>query len=199
MRFVPTLTLAAVAALAGCAHKPAAPVPAPVPAAAPAPGASPDVKVTESYFSRTKAAVATLSPSASDRVSGIVVFTGGGASVDVHVTAAGLLPGSIHGFFVHEVGNCASADFASAGPHFNPTRRPHGPQDRPHHAGDMPSLLADPEGRIDARFTLDGVTLGGADGFVGRSVVIHASGDNADVQPNGTAGPGIACGVIAAQ
>jgi Cu/Zn superoxide dismutase len=43
------------------------------------------------------------------------------------------------------------------------------------------------------------VTLGGADGFVGRSVVIHASGDNADVQPNGTAGPGIACGVIAAQ
>ena len=199
MRCAPTLCLAAAAALAGCAHKAVAPAPAPAPVAAPAPGASPGVKVTESYFGRTKAAVATLSPSATDKVSGIVVFTGGGASVDVHVTAAGLLPGSIHGFFVHAVGNCASADFASAGPHFDPTHRPHGPQDKPHHAGDMPSLLADPEGRIDARFTLEGVTLGGVDGFVGRSVVIHASGDDADVQPSGTAGPGIACGVIAAQ
>ena len=151
------------------------------------------------FFSRTKSAVATLSPTATSGVSGIVVFSGGGTSVDVHVTASGLQPGSIHGFHVHENGNCASADFMSAGGHFNPTHKPHGPQDKPHHAGDMPSLLADPAGKIDARFTLEGVTLGGAEGFVGHAVILHATADDFDAQPAGNSGARIACGVIAAQ
>ena len=194
MRLALTLSLAAATVLAACASKkPAEPAPPP------APSASPEVKVTESYFSRTKSAVATLTPSATSGVSGIVVFSGGGSSVDVHVTATGLLPGSIHGFHVHDVGNCASADFSSAGDHFNPTHKPHGAQDKPHHAGDMPSLLADPNGKIDTRFTLEGVTLGGVDGFVGHSVILHASADNFDAQPSGNSGARIACGVIAAQ
>ena len=198
MRLALTLSLASALALAACASKTAvvAPAPAPVPVAKPSP--SPEVKVTESYFSRTKSAVATLTPSATSSVTGIVAFSGGSTSVDVHVTAAGLQPGSIHGFHVHDIGNCASADFLSAGDHFNPTHKPHGPQDKPHHAGDMPSLLADPAGKIDARFTLEGVTIGGADGFVGHAVVIHASADNFDAQPSGNAGARIACGVIAA-
>ena len=202
MRIALTLSLAAVVGLAACASKTAvAPVPAPtpVPVAAPKPSASPEVKPTESFFSRTKSAVATLSPSATSSVTGIVVFSGGSTSVDVHVTASGLMPGSIHGFHVHEVGNCASADFLSAGNHFNPTNKPHGPQDHPHHAGDMPSLLADPTGKIDARFTLEGVTLGGTDGFVGHAVILHATADNFDAQPSGNSGARIACGVIAAQ
>lgn len=194
MRLALTLSLAAATVLAACASKkPAEPAPPP------APSASPEVKVTESYFSRTKSAVATLTPSATSGVSGIVVFSGGGSSVDVHVTATGLLPGSIHGFHVHDIGNCASADFMSAGDHFNPTHKPHGAQDKPHHAGDMPSLLADPGGKIDTRFTLEGVTLGGVDGFVGHSVILHASADNFDAQPSGNSGARIACGVIAAQ
>jgi Cu-Zn family superoxide dismutase len=194
MRLALTLSLAAATVLAACASKkPAEPAPPP------APSASPEVKVTESYFSRTKSAVATLTPSATSGVSGIVVLSGGGSSVDVHVTATGLLPGSIHGFHVHDIGNCASADFMSAGDHFNPTHKPHGAQDKPHHAGDMPSLLADPSGKIDTRFTLEGVTLGGVDGFVGHSVILHASADNFDAQPSGNSGARIACGVIAAQ
>ena len=194
MRFVLTLSLAAAVALTACASKTlvAVPAPAPKPAPAPAPSASPEVPVTESYFSRTKSAVATLSPTATSGVSGIVVFSGGGNSVDVHVTASGLQPGSIHGFHVHENGNCASTDFMSAGNHFNPTHKPH-------HAGDMPSLLADPAGKIDARFTLDGVTLGGAEGFVGHAVILHATADDFDAQPSGNSGARIACGVIAAQ
>jgi Cu-Zn family superoxide dismutase len=199
MRLALTLSLAAAVGLAACASKPAAVAPKPVAAPVPAPSASPDVKVTESYFSRTKSAVATLTPSATSGVTGIVVFSGGGSSVDVHVTASGLLPGSIHGFHVHDIGNCASADFLSAGDHFNPTHKPHGPQDHPHHAGDMPSLLADPSGKIDARFTLEGVTLGGVDGFVGHAVILHASADNFDAQPSGNSGARVACGVIAAQ
>jgi Cu-Zn family superoxide dismutase len=191
MRYTLTLVLAAAAGLAACASKPAA-------VAAPAPSASPEVKATESYFGRTKAAVATLTPSSTSGVTGIVAFSGGGTSVEVHVLAAGLQPGSIHAFHVHAIGNCASADFLSAGDHFNPTHKPHGAPDQPHHAGDMPSLLADPAGKIDTRFTLEGVTLGGVDGFVGHAVVLHASADNYDAQPSGNAGARIACGVIAA-
>ena len=200
MRLALTLSLATAVGLAGCAHKPTVePMSVPAPAPAPAPSSSPDVKVTEAYFSRTKAAIATLTPNATSSVSGIVVFSGGGNSVDVHVMAAGLQPGSIHGFHVHETGNCASADFMSAGGHFNPTHKPHGPQDKPHHAGDMPSLLADPAGKIDTRFTLEGVTLGGVDGFVGRAVILHATADDYDAQPAGNSGARVACGVIAAQ
>jgi len=196
MRYALTLVFAAAAGLAACASKPAA---VPAAAAAPAPTASPEVKVTESYFGRTKAAVATLTPSATSGVTGIVTFSGGSTTVEVHVLAAGLQPGSIHAFHVHENGNCASADFLSAGDHFNPTHKPHGAQDQPHHAGDMPSLLADPAGKIDTRFTLEGVTLGGTDGFVGHAVILHVSADNYDAQPSGNAGARIACGVIAAQ
>ena len=198
MRLALTLPLVSAVIVAACASKPAA-TPAPAPAPAAVATASPEVKVTESFFSRTKAAVATLSPSATSSVTGLVVFSGGGNSVDVHVTASGLQPGSIHGFHVHENGNCASADFLSAGDHFNPTHKPHGPQDHPHHAGDMPSLIADPSGKIDTRFTLDGVTLGGIDGFVGHAVILHATADNFDAQPSGNSGARIACGVITAQ
>jgi len=194
MRYALTLVFAAAAGLSACASRPAV-----APMAAPAAAVSPDVKVTEPYFGRTKAAVATLTPSATSGVTGIVSFSGGGTSVEVHVVAAGLQPGSIHAFHVHAIGNCASADFLSAGDHFNPTHKPHGAQDQPHHAGDMPSLLADPAGKIDTRFTLEGVTLGGTDGFVGHAVVLHASADNYDAQPSGNAGARIACGVIAAQ
>ena len=200
MRLALTLSLATAVGLAGCAHKPTVePISAPAPAPAPAPSASPEVKVTEPFFSRTKSAVATLTPSATSGVTGIVLFSGGSTSVDVHVIASGLQPGSIHAFHVHENGTCASADFMTAGGHFNPTHKPHGPQDKPHHAGDMPSLLADPSGKIDTRFTLEGVTVGGTDGFVGHAVILHAVADDYDAQPTGNSGARIACGVIAAQ
>ena len=184
---VPTLVVSA-GLLSACAHKPATPA-----AAAPAEPA----KVTESIFSRTRSAVATLSPAAGGTATGIVSFSASGNAVDVHVQASGLVPGSVHGIHVHETGNCASADFMSAGGHFNPTHQPHGPQTGPHHLGDMPSLLADPSGKVDAKFTLNGVALGGSDGYVGRAVILHAGPDDYATQPTGNSGGRIACGVIA--
>jgi Cu-Zn family superoxide dismutase len=188
MRIALTLSLLAAAlglGIAGCASK-----------GTPASG---DTKTTDSSAGRTKSAVATLSPAASGAVLGIVTFVTSGNAVDVHVVATGLAPGSVHGFHVHETGNCASPDFTSAGGHFNPTRQPHGPQTGAHHAGDMPSLLADPAGRIDTFFTLSDVALGGADGYVGRAVILHAGPDDYTTQPTGNSGGRIACGVIAAQ
>jgi Cu-Zn family superoxide dismutase len=186
MRTASTLSLLAatlVIAFAGCASKNGAP-----PAAASGP-----------MVGQTKAAVATLSPAASGAALGIVTFAASGNQVDVHVVATGLPPGSVHGFHVHETGNCASPDFTSAGGHFNPTKQPHGPQSGPHHMGDMPSLLADPAGKIDTKFTVEGVALGGTDGYVGRAVILHAGPDDYATQPTGNSGGRIACGVIAAQ
>jgi len=192
MRIASTLALAVVIGLAGCAAKPSAGQA--TSAAAPAPA-----KATESFFSRTKQAVATLSPAAAGGATGIVTFaSSGGSAVDVHVVATGLVPGSAHGFHVHEYASCASADFASAGGHFNPTHQPHGPQDQPHHLGDMPGLWADQDGKIDARFTLQGVALGGSDGLVGHSVILHAAHDDFQTQPTGNSGARLSCGVIVA-
>jgi Cu-Zn family superoxide dismutase len=194
MRIASTLSLLAaslVIAFAGCASKGGT---TPKPAAAPSP-----TPPAEPFFGRTKAAVATLSPAASGAVQGIVTFSASGNQVDVHVLATGLAPGSVHGFHVHEIGNCASPDFMSAGGHYNPMHQPHGPQTGPHHLGDMPSLLADPTGKIDTTFTLEGVPLGGADGYVGHAVILHAGPDDYTTQPTGNSGGRIACGVIAAQ
>jgi Cu-Zn family superoxide dismutase len=184
MRLVPTLSLIAAAALAGCAsHGGGAAAKAPADPAA----------------TRVKAAVATLSPAASGGAMGLVSFALTDTGVDVHVSASGLAPGSVHGFHVHEKGNCASADFTSAGGHFNPENHQHGPQTGEHHMGDMPNLLADPQGNIDSRFSIAGVTLSGANGIVGRAVIVHAGPDDYATQPTGNSGGRIACGVIAAQ
>ena len=199
MRLALTFSLATAAALAACAHKPAVEPAPPRRAPAPAPSlASPDVKVTESYFGRTKAAVATLTPNATSGVGGIVVFAGGGTSVDVHVMAAGLQPGSIHAFHVHEAATARAPIHERRRP-LQPDAQAARPAGQAAPRRDMPSLLADPAGKIDARFTLEGVTLGGTEGFVGHAVILHAVADDYDAQPTGNSGARIACGVIAAQ
>jgi Cu-Zn family superoxide dismutase len=116
----------------------------------------------------------------------------------VHARISGLKPNAEHGFHVHETGSCASTDGTSAGGHFNPDGKPHGPQAAAHHAGDLPALKADANGMADARFALTGPTV--ADGpasVVGRSVVVHAQPDDYSTQPTGNSGARLACGVIA--
>jgi Cu-Zn family superoxide dismutase len=87
----------------------------------------------------------------------------------------------------------------SAGGHFNPTAKPHGPQDGAHHAGDLPSLKADASGRAKASFTLDDVTVAaGATSVVGRGLIVHKDPDDFKTQPTGNSGARIACAVIRA-
>lgn len=143
-------------------------------------------------------AVATLTPAAPGVGAGKVTFTARDGGVDVHVEASGLAPGSSHGFHVHDNGVCTGPDFMSAGGHFNPGKMPHGPQDGPHHMGDMPGLVADDGGKVDAHFALAGASLDGAQGLVGHAVVLHAGADDYKTQPTGNSGGRIACGVIAA-
>jgi Cu-Zn family superoxide dismutase len=142
-------------------------------------------------------AVANLEPTTGNTARGTVTFTQDGDAVRVSATVSGLKPGAQHGFHVHDKGDCSSGDGMSTGGHFNPDAKPHGPQAAPHHAGDMPSLNADPYGNASASFTLKGVSVGGAAAdLVGRGLIVHRDPDDYTTQPTGNAGPRIACAVI---
>ncbi len=146
-----------------------------------------------------KMGAASLSPLASGApVSGLVVFHQMEGHLMAHVKLRGLEPMSVHGFHVHEKSSCASADFSSAGGHFNPDGKAHGDQSGERHAGDMPNLTADAQGNVDQKIMLHGVTLAaGERGIEGRTVIVHANPDDFKSQPAGNSGPRIACGVIA--
>lgn len=146
----------------------------------------------------TPSARAELKPTTGNTASGTVDFSQTSPGmVSVVAKVSGLKPGQEHGFHVHEKGDCSSGDGMSTGGHFNPEGRPHGPQDGPHHAGDMPSLKADSSGNAEARFKLSGVSVGsGATDLVGRGVIVHVQPDDYATQPTGNAGARIACGVI---
>lgn len=144
-------------------------------------------------------AVASLTPTQGNATRGLVMFHEMDGHLMVHAKLTGLKPNAEHGFHVHETGNCASADGNSAGGHFNPDGKPHGPQAAAHHTGDLPALKADANGAVDQKFMLMGPSI--ADGpasLVGRSVIVHAQPDDYATQPTGNSGARIGCGVIAA-
>ena len=142
-------------------------------------------------------AVADLQPTTGNTARGQVTFTQDGDAVRVRATLSGLKPGAEHGFHVHEKGDCSSGDGMSTGGHFNPDAKPHGPPNAPHHAGDMPAVVADAYGNATAAFTLKGVSVGsGAADLVGRGLIVHRDPDDYRTQPTGNAGPRIACAVI---
>jgi Cu-Zn family superoxide dismutase len=143
-------------------------------------------------------AVASLTPTQGNNARGLVMFHQRDGQVMVHAKISGLKPNAEHGFHVHETGSCASPDGMSAGGHFNPDGKPHGPPGAPHHAGDMPALKADANGVADQHFVLTGVTVtDGATSVGGRSVIVHAQPDDYTTQPTGNSGARLGCGVIA--
>lgn len=144
------------------------------------------------------AAVAELEPTAGNTVKGTVEFTQKGDLVVAEAKISGLSPNSLHGFHIHETGDCSAADASSAGGHFDPTASPHGgPGGEVRHGGDLGNLKADANGNARSSVKVGGVTIdGGPDRIVGRAVVIHAGADDLKSQPAGNSGGRVACGVI---
>ena len=131
-------------------------------------------------------------------VSGDVRFTAVDHGVRVEGEVRGLKPGQEHGFHIHEKGDCGNNANASGG-HFNPAGGTHGMFGSPgSHAGELPSLVADAQGR--ARFRVDVHAISLADGapnsVVGRALVVHRDRDDYTTQPAGNSGPRVACAVI---
>ena len=114
----------------------------------------------------------------------------------------GLAPG-IHGFHVHQNPNCAPGEkdgviaaAIGAGGHYDPdaTAR-HGTPWGDGHRGDLPPLYVDQSGAATQAVLAPRLKL---DDLKGRSLMLHAGGDNhADhPAPLGGGGARIACGVV---
>jgi len=145
-------------------------------------------------------ATANLQPTKGNSTAGTIKFTQSGDKVRVAGEVTGLRPNQEHGFHIHEAGDCSSGDGMSTKGHFNPHGKPHGPQGNPErHAGDLPSLRADKEGRANAQVDLELITLQpGPASIIGRGLIVHADPDDYKTQPTGNSGARIACGVIQA-
>lgn len=113
-----------------------------------------------------------------------------------------LAPGA-HGFHIHEKPSCDAAEKdggkvpgLAAGGHFDPqsSGKHEGPEGHGHH-GDLPALLANDAGVAAQPLIAPRLKL--AD-VKGRSLMIHAGGDNYSDQPKPLGGGGgrVACGVI---
>lgn len=145
-------------------------------------------------------AVTKLEPTKGNAVSGTVRFEQTGDKVKVSGEVRGLKPNALHGFHVHEKGDCSSGDGMSAGGHFNPAGKPHAHHSTAErHAGDLPNLHANGEGVavINVETALLSVGSGPAN-VIGRSVIVHRDPDDYTSQPAGNSGPRLACGVIVA-
>lgn len=114
----------------------------------------------------------------------------------------GLQPG-VHGFHLHENPSCAAAEkdgkltpAAAAGGHFDPKKS--GRHDSPWgdgHLGDLPAIYVDAQGNATQPVLAPRLKM--AD-LVGRSLIVHAGGDNhADhPAPLGGGGARMACGMV---
>jgi len=109
------------------------------------------------------------------------------------------LPAGEHGVHVHMTGRCDAPKFESAGGHWNPTDAHHGlenPQGQ--HAGDMPNLMIDQNGRGTLDYTLKGGDLAGLLDTDGAAIIVHETTDDQKTDPSGNSGGRIACGVFTA-
>lgn len=126
------------------------------------------------------------------------------AGLELQTNLKGLTPGE-HGFHLHENPSCDPADKEgkqvagqAAGGHYDPdaTKVHKGPAGGGH-KGDLPKLEVAENGKSKAKLQVPGLKL---EDVAGRSIMIHAGGDNyADApKPLGGGGDRVACGVIAA-
>ncbi len=113
------------------------------------------------------------------------------------------LPPGLHGFHVHQNGSCEAKEkdgkmvaALAAGGHLDPAgTNKHGEPWGDGHLGDLPPLLVDASG-VATQAVL-GPRLKAAD-VGGRSLMVHAGGDNHSDHPAvlGGGGPRVACGVV---
>lgn len=106
----------------------------------------------------------------------------------------------IFGMHIHAVGRCDGPDFTTAGPHWNPGTKQHG-RDNPlgAHAGDMPNVSTNSNGKLLLDVKIDGAMVSGAGGLLdsdGASLVIHEKADDYKTDPSGNSGKRIICGVF---
>jgi len=132
--------------------------------------------------------------------------TPNGVLIRLHLQSA---PPGVHAIHIHAVGKCEAPSFESAGPHFNPTKAPHGYMTpRGPHAGDLPNLHVPAGGTLEVELRAEHASIGGKEDPLrgdredplldgdGAALVLHEAADDYTSDPAGNAGARIACGVI---
>lgn len=141
-------------------------------------------------------AIAVMNPAEGSEVRGVVTFTKTEAGIAIVADLAGLEPG-LHGFHIHEFGDCSAPDGTSAGGHFNPAGAEHAaPTESHRHVGDLGNIEADETGQAHYESSDTHLALAGSHSIVGRGVIVHAGEDDLTSQPTGAAGGRVACGVV---
>lgn len=141
-------------------------------------------------------AVAAVHPTEGNEVTGTVTFQDVEDGVRVQGEFEGLSSG-LHGFHIHQYGDCTADDGTSAGGHYNPGDNQHGsPTQDNRHMGDMGNLSVSEEGTATINYVDSKIKLNGPESIMGRGIIIHGGEDDFESQPSGDAGPRVGCGVI---
>jgi Cu-Zn family superoxide dismutase len=132
-------------------------------------------------------------------VTGSASFTAvDGGNLAAHVEVQNATPGQ-HGVHIHEKGDCSDPKAASAGGHYNPNDGAHhgGPSTPVRHGGDLGNITVGPDGKGTLDVVVGDLSLdSGANGIVGRSIVVHEKTDDLQSDPAGNSGGRFGCGVI---
>ena len=151
-----------------------------------------------------KVTVNQISPDGVGKSIGTVTISETKAGLDLAMDLSGLTPGE-HGMHLHEKPSCDPADKEgkktagqAAGGHWDPdaTKAHKGPGGGGH-KGDLPKLVVPEGGKVKTKVAVEGLKLADVEG---KTLMIHAGGDNYSDTPKPLGGGGdrIACGVIAA-
>lgn len=111
----------------------------------------------------------------------------GGTLVEIEALNMPLDQSHPYAIHIHEGNTCTNGEFLGAGVHYNPTNENH-----PMHAGDLPPLFSNNGYSYMSVFTNKFTP----EEIIGKTVIIHARGDDFISQPSGGSGARIACGVI---
>jgi Cu-Zn family superoxide dismutase len=153
---------------------------------------------------KVKVTMDLIDPTGVGKPVGTVTLQDSKDGVTLTTDLKGLPPGE-HGFHLHEKGSCDAADKEgkktagqAAGGHFDPdaTKAHKGPGGGGH-KGDLPKLEVSDKGVAKGKLEVTGLKV--AD-MAGRSLMIHAGGDNYSDTPKPLGGGGdrIICGVVPA-
>jgi superoxide dismutase, Cu-Zn family len=139
-------------------------------------------------------AIAILHPLGEHTAHGVVRFHVVEGELHVSATVDGL-PAGAHAYHVHVFGDCSSPDGKSAGDHFHFSGSSFD-KSVGMITGNLGEIRAGGSTTATYQQRVPGASLHGPFSIMGRSVVVHAQGNNPAVTPDGGAGARIACGVI---
>ena len=142
-------------------------------------------------------ATAVIHPTEGNSAEGVITFTQTNEGIRVQATISGLSADELHGFHIHEYGDCRADDATSAGGHYNPQDMDHGaPDDSERHVGDLGNLTSNEDGTATVDYVDSVLSFSGSNSILGYAVIVHAGEDDFVTQPTGDAGGRIGCGVI---